>query len=184
MAADESLPTGAPPAGPAPAGPRPAPAPRPAGAGPRPAPAPRPVGTPVAAAAAPRQRPDPRPMRLALGAGTIAAVSIMAAGLVRFPAATGDTSGDAIAADAAAADAATVETLATARPEVRIKHKTVYVHLKPGQKAPRGARVITGKAPPPRVVVTSIPAKAATTRTVRPATRRVVVVTRTRQSGH
>ena len=138
-------------------------------------PGPRPAADPVLprppgrwcrrSAAAPKQRPDPRPMRLVLGAGTIAAVSIMAAGLVRFPAATGDTSGDAIAADGAAADAAVVETLATARPEVRIKHRTVYVHLKRGQKAPKGAKVITGKAPPPRVVVTRIPAKAATTRT-------------------
>ncbi len=152
------------------------------GGAPRPAPAgPRPVVAP-AAAAGPRQRPDPRPMRLALGAGTIAAVSIMAAGLVRFPVATSDTPGDAAAADGAVADAATVETLATARPEVRIKHRTVYVHLKPGQHAPKGAKVITGKAPPPRVVVTTLPGRAATTRP-RPATRRVVVVTKTRQSG-
>jgi len=159
------------------AGPRPGPTavPRPAPAGPRPTPA---------TAAAPKQRPDPRPMRLALGAGTIAAVSIMAAGLVRFPAATGDTSGDVIAADAAAADAPVIETLATARPEVRIKHRTVYVHLKPGQRAPKGAKVISGKTPPARVVVTTVPGRAATTRASRPAPRRVVVVTKTRQSGH
>ncbi len=130
-----------------------------------------------AVAAAPKQRPDPRPMRLALGAGTLAAVSIMAAGLIRIPAAAGDE----VVADAA--DAATTETVATARPEVRIKHRTVYVKLKRGQKAPTGAKVITGTAPPPRVVVTRIPGKAATTRRARPAARRVVV-TRTRQSGH
>jgi hypothetical protein len=152
---------------------RPVGGPRPAPAGPRPTPAPVARPAPVTAAA-PKQRPDPRPMRLALGAGTIAAVSIMAAGLVRFPAATGDTS-----ADAMAADALTVEALATARPEVRIQHRTVYVHLKPGQQAPKGAKVISGKAPPARVVVTTVPGRAATTR----ATRRVVVVTKTRQSG-
>src|SRR5689334_677732 len=104
---------------------------------------PPPVG--ARAGAAPKQRPDPRPMRLALGAGSIAAVSIMAAGLVRFPP-TGATSGDALTADEAAVDAPVIETLATARPEVRIKHRTVYVHLKRGQKAPSGAKVISGKA--------------------------------------
>ena len=147
-------------------------------AGPRPTPA---AG--AAGSAAPKQRPDPRPMRLALGAGTIAAVSIMAAGLVRFPA-PGDTSGDVMAADGGAADTPVIETLATARPEVRIKHRTVYVHLKPGQRAPKGAKVISGKAPPPRIVVTRVPGRAATTRTTRPANHRVVVVTKTRQSGH
>jgi hypothetical protein len=71
-----------------------------AGEDPRPAPAASPRSAPTAlhpAPAAPKARPDPRPMRLALGAGTIAAVSIMAAGLVRFPA----PSADAIAADGA-----------------------------------------------------------------------------------
>lgn len=115
--------------------------------------------------ATPKQRPDPRPMRLVLGAGTIAAVSIMAAGLVRFP---------APAADAIAADVATVETLATARPEVIVQHRTVYVQLKRGQHAPRGAKVIAGAVPTPRVVVTRIAA--------RPATPRRAVV-KTRQSG-
>ena len=154
-------------------------------------PRPRPTAVPTpamaagaAATAAPKKRPDPRPMRLALGVGTIAAVSIMAAGLVRFPAATGDTSGDVMAADGTSAGAPVTEILATARPEVRIKHRTVYVHLKPGQRAPKGAKVITGKAPPPQVVITHVPGKAATTRVTRPATRRVVVVTKTRQSGH
>jgi hypothetical protein len=137
--------------------------------------APRPS---VKAPATPKPRPDPRPMRLALGAGTIAALSMMTAGLVRFPVATVQGVGDAVAADAG-----TLETIATARPEVRIKHKTVYVQLKRGQKAPRGAKVIDGAVPTPRVVVTRIPAQPATTRRVsRPAVRRVVA--KTRQSGH
>ncbi len=108
-------------------------------------------------------------MRLALGAGTIAAVSIMAAGLVRFPVAAPDP--------IAAADAVTVETLATAQPEVIVKHRTRYVQLKPGERAPKGAKVISGAVPTPRVVVTRIAARPATTRRV------VRVVTRTRQSG-
>ena len=148
------------------------------------APRPAPVGRPSPSGPAiPKQRPDPRPMRLALGAGAVAAVSIMAAGLVRFPIPGSDPSGDVIAADPAAVATPIVETLATARPEVRISHRTVYVHLRPGQRAPKGAQVIAGKAPPPRVVVTTLPGRAATTR-VRPAPQRVVVVTTTRQSGH
>ena len=137
----------------------------------RPAAVPRPT---VAVPTAPKAKPDPRPMRLALGAGTLAAVSIMTAGLVRYPAPAADAAGDATTADAV-----TVETIATARPEVRIKHRTVYVQLKPGQKAPKGAKVIEGKAPPPRVVVTRIKGKPATRQT----RIRRVVVTRTRQSG-
>jgi hypothetical protein len=135
---------------------------------------PRTASGPAAAGpgpAAARQRPDPRPMRLALGAGTLAAVSIMAAGLVRFPVATDDA--------IAAADGQAAGTLATARPEVIVRHRTRYVQLKPGQKAPRGAKVISGAVPTPRVVVTRIAARPATTRRV--VTRRVV--TRTRQSG-
>lgn len=133
---------------------------------------------------APKRRPDPRPMRLALGAGTLAAVSIMAAGLVRYPVATADDAGDAVTADALA-DVVTVETIATARPEVRIRHRTVYVQLERGQKAPKGARVIEGKAPPPRVVVTRVAGKPAATRQTRVRQVRSTPrkVARTRQSG-
>ena len=109
-------------------------------------------------------------MRLALGAGTIAAVSIMAAGLVRFP----TPSGDAIAADALS-----VETIATAQPEVIVQHRTQYIQLKRGEKAPKGAKVISGAVPTPRIVVTRIAARPAQTQ--RTVVRRVV--TRTRQSG-
>lgn len=123
----------------------------------------------------PKTRPDPRPMRLALGAGTLAAASMMAAGLIRYP-----TTAAADVGDATAAELVTVETISTARPEVRISHRTVYVHLKRGQKAPKGAKVIEGKVPPPRVVVTRIKAKPATTRQVRSTPRKVA---RTRQSG-
>jgi hypothetical protein len=132
----------------------------------------RPAG---AVPAAPKARPDPRPSRVALGASTIAAVSLMAAGLVRSPVPPVEG-----AEDDTALEALTTEVIATARPEVRVKHRTVYVQLKRGQKAPKGAKVIEGKAPPPRVVVTRIRSKPATTRQVRSKPRRV---TRTRQSG-
>ena len=133
------------------------------------------AGQPVAAATArpplpPRPapvakaKPDPRPMRLGLGAGAIAALSIMAAGLVRFPVSDPTPVVDDAALAQAPAQNVTVE-----------KH-TRYVKLKPGQKAPPGARVIEAAAPTPRVVV----------RTIQAAAPRVVqrTVTRTRQSGH
>ena len=55
--------------------------------GPSTAARPAPSARPTTAA---KQRPDPRPMRLGLGAGAIAAMSIMAAGLIRFPVADAD----------------------------------------------------------------------------------------------
>jgi hypothetical protein len=143
--------------------PRPAPrpsAPRPplsATPGPVTAGAPRPAPSPAA-----RQRPDARPMRLGLAAGAIAALSVMAAGLVRFPAADPAT----VADDATLAEAPA--------PAVRVEKRIRYVQLKTGQKAPPGARVIDAAQPTPRVVVTRIQAPA-------PVRRRVV--TRTRQSG-
>ncbi|MFN8619405.1 MAG: hypothetical protein U0869_01500 [Chloroflexota bacterium] len=150
--------------------PRPTPrpsVPRPATPGPG-APVPAPVGAAAprpAAAQAPRQKPDPRPMRLGLAAGAIAALSVMAAGLVRFPSADPATIADDTTA--AAVDAPAVAA-------VQVEKRIRYVQLKPGQKAPPGARVIDAAQPTPRVVVTRIQAPAVVHRRV---------VTRTRQSG-
>jgi hypothetical protein len=121
----------------------------------------RPVSTPPRTAA--RKRPDPRPMRLAYGAGALAALSVMSVGLVHFssaPAATEVTASDAPLADP---------------PQIEVRHVIRYIHLKSGEVAPPGATVITPKAPAPQVVVTHVAAPA-------PKPRRVVVVTR--QSGH
>ena len=105
-------------------------------------------------------------MRLGLAAGGIAAMSIMVAGLVRFPAPDPATVAD---------DGAPGGDTAVAAPRrVKVEKRIRYVRLKPGQKAPPGARVIDAAQPTPRVVVTRIQA---------PAPRRVRVVTRTRQSG-
>ena len=122
----------------------------------RPRPAPRPA--PVV-----KQKPDPRPMRLGLGAAAIAALSIMAAGLVRFP-----------VDDPAAADTGWVDETTAQVQNVRVEKRVRYVQLKPGQKAPKGAKVIEAAAPTPRVVVKTIQAAA-------PAPK--VKKTRTRQSG-
>jgi hypothetical protein len=102
-------------------------------------------------------------MRLGLGAAAIAALSIMAAGLVHFP-----------SADPAAAGGDTALAEAPAQ-DIRIEKRVRYVKLKPGQKAPPGAQVIDAAAPTPRVVVRTI--QAAAPKVVRRTT------TRTRQSG-
>ena len=101
-------------------------------------------------------------MRLGLGAAAIAALSVMAAGLVRFP-----VSDPVVADDPTTAVAAVRET--------KVERRIRYVHLKPGQKAPPGAKVIDAAAPAPRVVVTRIQAPA--------PVRQRRTVTRTRQSG-
>ncbi len=90
-----------------------------------------------------RSRPDPKPSRLVVGAGAVAALSIIGAGLVRFPA----NADGADPSQAGVAAAAKVDAKAAKKRPVK------YVRLKPGQKAPRGAQVIREKAPPPRIVV-------------------------------
>jgi hypothetical protein len=114
---------------------------------------------------APRpDRPDPRPARLMMGAGALAAVSVMGAGLVHFP-----------SAPAVAEGTPTSRSPADAPKVGQVKRAVEYVRLKPGQKAPKGAKVIKEAAPTPRVVVRRVVVSAPS----RPAR----IVTRTRQSG-
>lgn len=113
----------------------------------------------------PRKRPDARPMRLAYAVSAVAAVSASTAGLVHFGTAGSASTG------------VTPSVQAPGTPEpAPVRHVIHYVHLKPGQTAPPGARVITAKAPAPRIVVTQVPGAA---RRVPPP--RVIV---THQSGH
>ena len=109
-----------------------------------------------------RSRPSAQPVRWALGATAIAALTVIGAGLVRFPVAADDPVAS-VPRDEKRASPATGE-----RP-VR------YVRLKPGQKAPKGARVIREAAPTPRVVVRRVTSPAQ-----QPSVRSV---TRTKQSG-
>ena len=91
---------------------------------------------------APKARPDPGPMRLALGMTGLAAATAMATAIVRSPFGA-----------AAPAPAATPEpTAAPTPPPLVVKHVTRYVQLKPGQTAPPGARVVKKPNPSPRVV--------------------------------
>ena len=109
-----------------------------------------------------RDKPDPRPARLMLGAGALAAVTVVGAGLVDFPPAVAEEPQSAVTK----AEVAKVE---------KVKRPIKYVRLKPGQKAPKGAKVIKEAAPTPRVVVQRVvvPAQSQTRRPV----------TRSRQSG-
>jgi hypothetical protein len=95
-----------------------------------------------------RDKPDARPARLMAGAGALAAVTIMGAGLVDFPSAVAEAPAPA----PATTDAETTGTTRTTKVERPVR----YVRLKPGQKAPEGARVIREAAPTPRVVVRRI----------------------------
>lgn len=128
----------------------------------------------VAAPARPRRaKPDPRPSRLVISAGAVAALTVIGAGLVRFPVAAVDVG------ETARAGAATTASV-KARRKVRVKRPVRYVRLKRGERAPRGAKVIREAAPAPRVVVRHVSVAAA-----RPARKTVAKkpVTRTRQSG-
>ncbi len=109
-----------------------------------------------------RDKPDPRPARLMLGAAALAAVTVVGAGLVDFP--------PAVAEEPLPAPAKAGVTKVD-----KVKQPIKYVRLKPGQKAPKGAKVIKEAAPTPRVVVQRVvvPAQSQTRRPV----------TRSRQSG-
>jgi hypothetical protein len=115
-----------------------------------------------------RTRPDPRPARLMVGGGAVAALSLFVAGLARPPAVADMASGTDPADGAALVQR-------DAGGNTKQGSRVRYIRLKPGQKPPAGARVIQEAAPPPRVVVRSVPAP--TRRSIR------VPVARTRQSG-
>jgi len=96
----------------------------------------------------PRQRPDPRPMRLALGMAGLAALSAMATAILAPPAPTVAEGTATTAGDAA-------DPLPPA--SVRVRHVTRYVQLQPGQTAPPSSTVLAtpkpAPTPTPKVVV-------------------------------
>jgi hypothetical protein len=116
-------------------------------------------------------------MRAAAGIAAVAAASVTMAGMV-LPAWSSDASQSGpdggIAKGAASAQAGradrSAERAAGRRRIIR------YVQLRPGQKAPPGARVIRAAEPTPRVVV--VASHSTATRRQPPR-----VVVRTRQSG-
>src|SRR4051794_32082273 len=112
-----------------------------------------------------KKLPDARPMRLAYAAGAMVAISASTAGLVRFG------NGGATSASVAPPPSHTATKV-----QLPVRHVIHYVHLKPGQTAPSGAKVITARAPAPRIVVTHVASSVHN-----PPPTRVIV---THQSGH
>ena len=97
-----------------------------------------------------------------VGASALAAVTAIGAGLVDFP-------------PTAAEEPSSQQTATGAAKAEKAERAVRYVRLKPGQKAPKGAKVIREAAPTPRVVVR---------RVVTPAPSRPArTVARSRQSG-
>ncbi len=109
----------------------------------------------------PRAKPDARPMRVALGAGGLAALSALLTAIV-VPA----RSPVAAPSDYPQADAGVSGT------PIMVQRPIQYIQLQPGQTAPPGATVIDPAAPQPTAVVISVPA---------PAQKPIVI--RTTQSG-
>jgi hypothetical protein len=108
-----------------------------------------------------------------MGIGALAALSVMGAGMGRLPETTADVQADALSESPLTATlAGAVGARAT-----RVERPVRYIRLKPGEQAPRGARVIREKAPAPRVVVRWVSAPSSSTTTSR------APVARTRQSG-
>ena len=111
-----------------------------AGPGPQAQAGPRPL-------AEPRRRPDPGPLRLAIGMTGIAAASAIASALMSSSGANADVG--------TFGTVQTVQTVLTlpADPTPSPRHVVQYVQLLPGQTAPPKAIVKQAPAPKPRIVV-------------------------------
>ncbi len=104
-------------------------------------------------------------MRVVYGAGAVAAMSIMAVGLVQpdwtstaDQGPTDDSYADDPGAIAALPDgkveigqADSTQGKGESAANVKVRHVTRYIYLRPGQAAPPGATVISATAPPARV---------------------------------
>ena len=90
-------------------------------------------------------KPDARPMRWAFGAGAVAAVSILTVGFVK-PDFAGTE--EPVGANDAAGQQSAETTNQRAR--ARVNRVTRYVYLERGERAPRGATVITADEAPGR----------------------------------
>lgn len=113
------------------------------------------VATRPAATHAAKATPDARPMRLALGAGGLAALSALAAAIVLPPR-------PATTAPLAQIPQPTNErvTAAPTGTPVQLQRPIRYVQLKPGETAPPGATVIPATAPTPITMIVTVPAPA------------------------
>ena len=94
-----------------------------------------------------KPRPDPGPIRIAMGLTGVATASAL---MTAFLAPAGGAA--AVGTSQAFVPAATDATVAAVSTEV-VRHVTRYVQLAPGQTAPPKAVVKQAPAPKPRVVV-------------------------------
>lgn len=117
-------------------------------------------------------KPNPLPARLMVGVGALAALSVIAAGIGRLPGVSLGSASSSAGPDPG------VAVMAAALPagKTRVERPIRYVRLKPGQKAPPGAKVIREAAPTPRVVVRWVTQPSSSSSMRAP-------VARTRQSG-
>jgi hypothetical protein len=102
-----------------------------------------------------KNKPDPGPMRLALGAAGLAFFSALTAAIVLPPRPAVLTPPDAAPAASGTAGSGTAGGSPTA-----VQQPVQYVQLQPGQTAPPGAKVIDQAAPQPVTVITTVPAPA------------------------
>ncbi len=107
------------------------------------------------AAHPPKAKPDARPMRLALGAGGLAALSALAAAIVLPPRPATSTP----VAQIPQPTEGTVTAAPTGTP-VQLQRPIRYVQLQPGETAPPGATVIPATAPTPITMIVTVPAPA------------------------
>lgn len=116
----------------------------------------QPVRSPLPTNAA-KAKPDARPMRMALFAGGVAALSALVAAIISppGPAATRPVAPQQSSARQDPAVGATVSPT-----DIRVVRPIQYVQLSPGQTAPPGATVIDASAPTPITVVVNVPAPA------------------------
>lgn len=101
--------------------------------------------TPARPPAVKKPRPDPGPIRIALGLTGIATASALVTAFLGS-AVGADAGGAAVTTDPAAVAVA-------AEPSQAIRHVIRYVQLQPGQTAPPKAVVKQAPAPKPRVVI-------------------------------
>jgi hypothetical protein len=117
-----------------------------------------PVHVPAAKA-----RPDARPMRMALGAGGLAALSAIVTAIVLPPRPT--TSTAVTTHDQAPTTVQPATRTAAVAPTsdsttIQVRRAIRYVQLQPGQTAPPGAQVIEASAPTPITLVVTVRAPA------------------------
>ena len=98
----------------------------------------------------PKAKPDPRPMRVALGFGGVAALSAVAAAIV-LPPRPVTSAPVALEQPASASGDASSQVATSSAPSPatsQIPRPILYVQLAPGQTAPPGATVIDATAAP------------------------------------